>query len=123
MNDSLVVPLTISGFGLLTLFAALAILYGLIYLLTAVTGGRCPVASQEQADVDARPPAKELNQKRRAAVIAVALARAERARGSPPPAGDRVAIGMSRNGEPRGAWWMLHHQRRLALKPRTRRPR
>jgi Na+-transporting methylmalonyl-CoA/oxaloacetate decarboxylase gamma subunit len=123
MGDSLVVPLTVSGIGMLTLFLALAVLYGLIYLMTAVTRGRRQVDSKKQAGADTRPPEEGLSKKCRAAVIAVALARAERERGATSSSGDGAAAGITGSGRLRGPWWMFHHQRRLTLQPRARRPR
>jgi len=128
MDNSLVVPLTVSGVGMLTLFIALAILYGLIYLMTAVTRDRHQVEPQAHAEADMRSPKEGLRSRRRAAAIAVALARAECARVVPSLSRQGVTTSLSRDGvtrgrELRGPWWTLHHQRRLTLRPRARRPR
>jgi len=109
MDSPLTLALAVSGIGLLVLFAALAFLYVLMYAMTALIKDR-PSAKQEEpaptveTDESASPPA------RRAAVIAVALARAEleQSPASPPP-----ETGSS-------SWGQYHRRRLLDLNLRTR---
>ena len=109
MDNPLTLALTVSGMGLLILFAALAVLYGLMYAMTAFIKDR-PVAKQEEpaptveTDESASPAA------RRAAVIAVALARAELEQ-SPASALPETS------GSP---WGQYHRRRLLDLNLRTR---
>jgi hypothetical protein len=105
MDNPLIVSLIVSGIGMLMLFLALAFLYGLMYLMTALIKERTE-AEEQEARI----------RKRQAAVIAVALARAEL---------DLSPIGAPRAEEAAGvsAWWALHHQRQLALNTPTRRGR
>ena len=110
MDSPLTLALTVSGIGLLTLFAALAFLYVLMYAMTAFIKDRPSVKQEEpvpavEADESASPAA------RRAAVIAVALARAELEQS---PAGPLPA-------EVGGSPWGQYHRRRLLdLNLRTR---
>ena len=108
MDNPLTLALTVSGIGLLILFAALAVLYGLMYAMTALIKDR-PVEKQEEpapaVETESASPAA-----RRAAVIAVALARAELEQSSasaPPETG----------GSP---WGQYHRRRLLDLNLRTR---
>ncbi|MEJ2732953.1 MAG: hypothetical protein P8189_05165 [Anaerolineae bacterium] len=115
MENGLVVSLAVSGLGMLLLFTALALLYGLMYLMTSVLKdpGAAPVhAGPGEQSVPERKEAAT-----RAAVIAVALARA---RQEPSP------FGVPAEGEGMGAgeqrlevstWWALHHDRQLTHKP------
>lgn len=110
MDSPLTLALTVSGIGLLVLFAALAFLYGLMYAMTALIKDRPDVKREEPAptvetDESAAPTA------RRAAVIAVALARAELESN---PAGPLPAeVGSS-------PWGQYHRRRLLDLNLRTR---
>jgi hypothetical protein len=116
MDDPIVVSLFVSGIGMLMLFVALALLCGLMYLMTWITGLQAPTG--ERPDVTAgrgegdRQGAGDTergarNRRRQAAVIAVALARAEV---------DLSPIGASgAEGAGPSAWWALHHQRQLML--------
>jgi Na+-transporting methylmalonyl-CoA/oxaloacetate decarboxylase gamma subunit len=140
MDDPLVVSLVVSGIGMLTLFLALAILCGLMYLMTRITnirfikdrpeavageqgsrgaGEQGSRGAEEQRSKDAR---ERRAMQRRAAVIAVALARAEADRKRPL---DLSPIGAPGAGEAVGvsAWRALHHQRQLTLNLPTRRVR
>ncbi|HET92202.1 MAG TPA: hypothetical protein ENN99_15900, partial [Chloroflexi bacterium] len=83
MNSSILQALTISSIGLVMLFAALAMLYGLMYLMTAL------IKDREPPPVADRPARKEADSQRQVAAIAIALARAElelETRGPAPPA-------------------------------------
>ena len=109
MDSPLTLALTVSGIGLLVLFAALAFLYVLMYAMTALIKDR-PSAKQEEpaptVETESATPAA-----RRAAVIAVALARAEL---ESSPAGPLSA-------EVGGSPWGQYHRRRLLdLNLRTR---
>ncbi|RLC66849.1 MAG: hypothetical protein DRI48_03785 [Chloroflexi bacterium] len=112
MEHTLTTSLNITAVGMLTLFSALALLYGLMYLLTWITGLRTPTG--ERSDVEEPHPDNEKRRddpsKQRVAAIAVALARAE-----------LEAEVRTNVASPAGAtgkispWWALHHQRRLTL--------
>jgi len=109
MDNPLTLALTVSGIGLLILFAALAILYGLMYAMTALIKDRPNVEPEEpaptvEADESASPAA------RRAAVIAIALARAELEQS---PAGALPETGSN-------PWGQYHRRRLLDLNLRTR---
>jgi Na+-transporting methylmalonyl-CoA/oxaloacetate decarboxylase gamma subunit len=116
MDDPLVIALVVSGIGMVLLFVALAILYGLMYLMTAVIKDRAEGETQPANAQRKRPDRGQgaESRKRRAAAIAVALARAEL---ESSPAG-----GSGAEAPPQvSAWRAYHHQRRLALNQRTRR--
>lgn len=116
MANSIVIAIVISCLGLLLLFLALLILYGLMYGMTSVLkepvpGPQAP-ARQEQA------AAAETTTIYQAVAIAVALARARQAPGpAGPEAGSDVAG--TRAVSP---WWTLHHGRQLTHTSPSRRP-
>ena len=126
MDNPIVVSLFVSGIGMLMLFVALTLLYGLMYLMTWITS--LQASADERQDVKAgqgegdRQGAGGTEQgardrKRQAAAIAVALARAEL---------DLSPVSTSTSGaEEAGpsAWWALHHQRQLIRGVPTRRTR
>ena len=104
MDNPVIVSLIVSGVGMVLLFIALGILYGLMYLMTAVIKDRpADVFSGASADEETVEKIDEAKQK--VAVIAVALARAERETFAPsaPP-------------EEASPWWTLHLQRQLTTK-------
>jgi hypothetical protein len=105
MNTPIVVSLVVSGIGMLMLFVALAVLYGLMVLMTRVTGTHPPVQDRPE-------PQKMGSERRQAAVIGVALARAEQ---------DLRPTGATEARETASAWRALHHQRRLTRNTPTRR--
>ena len=72
MDNPIIISLAISGIGMLMLFLALTLLYGLMYLMTWVTG----ISLRPKVQPDAEEERGE-NLKQRVAAIAVALARAE----------------------------------------------
>ncbi len=72
MDNPIIISLVVSGIGMLTLFLALTLLYALMYLMTWITNISIRPKSQPDAD---EQQMKSL--KRRAAAIAVALARTE----------------------------------------------
>ncbi len=75
MEDPLVISLVVTGIGMLMLFLALAFLYGLMMLMTALIRDRPEAGGRKQ---EARSERQEAGSGRqRAAVIGVALARAE----------------------------------------------
>ena len=109
MDDPLITALSVTGIGMLVLFVALVFLYGLMYLLTEFTKDRTATATEEK---DGRGAAEQHEMRRRAAVIAVALARAEQGLGG---YGRPEALGSA------GPWhaeqgrvspWRAHHQQR-----------
>jgi Na+-transporting methylmalonyl-CoA/oxaloacetate decarboxylase gamma subunit len=112
MDSPIVISLVASGIGMLMLFLALAFLYGLIYLMTVLTKDRPEVETEEQGRKGGTEEQRAM--RRQAAVIGVALARAER---------DLATAGASGTEEPANAWRALHHQRQLMLNLRTRRTR
>jgi len=130
-------PLAISGIGMLVLFLALALLYGLMYALTGLTRKRPEVGAKEEGSAAALPSTAEgaaalpstmegaaalMSEsvlRRRAAAIAVALARAEREL-------PRATAGVAEEDTGRGRispWRALHHQRQLARNLPPRRAR
>ena len=122
MENSLVVSLAVTGIGMLALFLALALLYGMMYGMTALIRERPKSGDGERASMGGgnKEAAEEDGvMQRRAAAIAVALARAECelcATGLP---------GAEDSASPRAPspWWALHHSRQLAPHLPTRRVR
>ena len=121
MENLFVVSLVVSGLGMLLLFIALAILYGLMYLMTAVLRDR--TAAPGQAEPEGQRVAGGEEAADRATVIGVALARARQ---------EQSPVGVPAMGEGTGAdaqrlevsaWWALHHDRQLTHRPNTRRNR
>lgn len=125
MDNPLVVSLIVTGIGMAMLFLALAILYGLMVLMTGVIRDRGAGSSdQGSGSSDQGLGSREQGERGeaaggerarwRAGVIGVALARAEQeldAGGLPGPAGTA------------SAWRALHQQRQLTLSLRPRRSR
>ncbi len=112
-NSPLVTSLIVSGIGMLFLFLALALLVGLMYLMTAFIKDRPkPVLPPggEKEDATSKGAQEWGLMQRRAAVIAVALARAEQALSATtvPPVEEAVT-----------AWQTLHRQRQLTMRLRT----
>lgn len=129
MDNPIVISLLVSGIGMLMLFLALALLYGLMYLMTALvkdrpdgeaeeqrgrgveerrsggTEGQGGRGAEGQKDRGAR---KQAAMRRRVAVIGIALARAE--------------LELSSAGLPeieaRPSPWQQYHRHRL-LNPHT----
>ena len=113
METSLVVSLAVTGIGMLVLFLALALLYGMMVGMTALIRERPKAGDGERGSMGVgkkEAVEKDSAMRRRAAAIAVALARAEcELRASGPP-GAEVSVG-PRAPSP---WWALHHGRQLA---------
>ncbi len=108
MENLLVVSLLITVIGMTLLFIALAILYGMMYLMTAVLRDPAPApteAAEEPTGTEQEQPAVL-----RAAAIAVALARAQQETPGVPPVAETGGGDGSR-------WWLLHHIRRLTAQP------
>lgn len=109
MDNPVVIALVVSGIGMLLLFLALTLLCGLMYLMTWATAAPTPVEDQSEGDKEAGSRGREVGeQKRRAALIAVSLARAEQEL-SPVYASEawdaeRPVVG----------WRVFHRQRQLA---------
>ncbi len=119
MDHPLTTSLVVSGIGMLLLFAALAFLCGLMYLMTAFIKDR-PEAEEQEASGEERKASGEEREMgikaRRAAAIAVALARAElEMRPISAPGADEAGD--------LSAWRALHQQRQLSLNQPTRRGR
>jgi hypothetical protein len=127
LDNELFLALFITAVGMTLLFLSLGLFYGLLSLMTRVfkdhpTGsGGPPAKPKAPVKVATREPeVPEASDRLRAAVVAVALARAEAARGSegaaPRAEGDAAGLEASR-------WWSLHHQRRMDCHAATRRAR
>jgi hypothetical protein len=111
MDDPIVISLVVSGAGLLMLFLALAFLCVLIYLMTWITNGQ--VFTRDRPGGEGRGIRGDVGSRRwQAAVIGVALARAEQEFAGPPKTGETFT-----------PWRALHHQRQLTLNRSTRRIR
>ena len=108
MENPLTTALVVSGIGLLMLFAALAFLYGLIYAMTVIFKDR-PGVEKEGSAPAAEADGWAARAKRRVAVAAVALARAE-LESSP---ADSPEVGIS-------PWGQYHLYRLLGLTLRGR---
>ena len=116
MDNPIIISLVVSGIGMLMLFLALVFLYGLMYLMTTLIKDRPEAGAGERDKVGVweAPPNRVGTEeqgamRRRAAVIAVALARAEQEQVIPPavpPMGGEGAV---------NCWRALHHQRQLTL--------
>ena len=118
MNNPLAISLIVTGIGMAMLFLAVALLYGLMVLMTEVIRDRGAGSSDQGSGIREQGVGEEAagmeRARWRAAVIGVALARAEQepgALGLPGPAGTP------------SAWRVLHHQRQLTLSLRPRRTR
>jgi Na+-transporting methylmalonyl-CoA/oxaloacetate decarboxylase gamma subunit len=103
MDHPLLTALTVSGIGLLALFLALLLLYGLMLLMTTLLR-ECPAPEAPEATEDAT------QSRLRAAAIAVALARAAEERHPPVPAPE----------EGPSPWRQVHLQRALNRNPSVR---
>ena len=109
MNNPLHTSLVVTGIGMLALFLALFLLYGLMYLMTTVLKDRpsrviSPAETEEElADHD--------NERLVAAAIAIALARAEL---------ELMGATIPTPGVGASAWRTLHHQRHLSSSLRNR---
>ena len=110
MDSTLTIALVVSGLGLLLLFAALAFLYGLMYAMTALIKDR-PSAQRKEPAPAVQADGGTARAAHRAAVIAVALARAEM---ESRPVGPLPAEAGS------SSWGQYHRQRLLNLNRRTR---
>jgi hypothetical protein len=105
MARTLVTALVVSGLGMLALFLAMCLLYGLMYGMTAfIKGPSTTSALTEGGNSASLGDDSEAGARRRAAAIAVALARAEL---------DGGAIDASETDEAASAWWTLHQQNQL----------
>lgn len=117
MENPLAVSLAISGLGISLLFLTLILFYGLLSLMTAALRERRRPSAHAAEGNDERSGGEEATIQ--AAVIAVAMARAQAERGAEflgAPAADLAAgAGLV------SPWWTLHHQRQLARNPQSRR--
>ena len=102
MDDPLTISLVVTGIGMLALFVALALLYGLMYLMTAVIKDR-PEKEAEAEAVD-RGADEERANRLRAAIVGVALARAEREMSVAPAPEEKETV---------SPWRAFHHHRQL----------
>lgn len=107
MDNPLIISLVVTGIGMLMLFLALTLLYGLMYLMMAFIKDRAVAGAEERRSKEAGEWAA---MRRRAAVIAVALARAEQELSASPP---EAEAGLS-------PWRQYHHHRLLSLTLRKR---
>ncbi len=100
MDNPIAISLIVAGIGMLVLFLALAFLYGLMVLMTALIKDRPEAGAEEQRS-------REAEVKRRAAAIGVALARAELELSS---VGPSAAESESETG---ASPWQQYHRHRL----------
>ncbi len=107
MDNPLLLSWIVAGAGLLLLFLALAFLYGLMTLMTALVRDR---PGEEKGEQEARRQEAML---RRAAAIGVALARAEQETGLIPAPEKEIT----------SPWWTFHHHRQLTSNRHTGRIR
>ena len=131
MDDPLTISLVVTGIGMLMLFLALAVLYGLMVLMTRMTDIRGLIKERPEAETGEqgskgaggrRQEARD--GKRRAAVIGVALARAERKLSEAgAPGAEEAASSWHASSWRVSPWRALHHQRQLTPSLRTRRGR
>ena len=113
MDNPIVISLVVSGIGMLMLFLALALLYGLMYLMTALVKDRPEGEAEGQGGREAegqkdRGARKQTAMRQRVAVIGVALARAEL---------ELCSAGLPEI-EARPSPWQQYHRHRL-LNPHT----
>ncbi len=114
MARTLVTALVVSGLGMLALFLAMCLLYGLMYGMTAFIKHPSTPAPDEGGD-SASPGDREAEARRRAAAIAVALARAEQ---------DVGPVEAPETDEGVSAWWTLQQHNQLTRgRPRHAAPR
>jgi Na+-transporting methylmalonyl-CoA/oxaloacetate decarboxylase gamma subunit len=111
MENPLVISLVVTGIGMLMLFFALAVLYGLMYLMTTLIKDRPEAGEAEQEATGEKQGTRSGEPeagdgRRRAAVIGVALARAELELSQ--AVAPEVQAGPS-------AWQQYHRQRVLDL--------
>ena len=125
MDSPVVTALVITGIGVPMLFLALAMLCGLMYALTALTRegreegykGEGEEGNKEGRKQGYKGEAGEQDLARqRAAIVGVALARAEAECGRP----SRPEVKETQSASHVSPWWTLHHQRQLARQPHTR---
>jgi Na+-transporting methylmalonyl-CoA/oxaloacetate decarboxylase gamma subunit len=108
MENPLYVSLVVTGIGMAMLFLALALLYGLMVLMTALIKDRPEATGRQEVAV---PDADERVLRTRAAVVAVALARAEL---------EMSAAASPAGGSGWGPWRQVHTQRLLDRSVRKR---
>jgi Na+-transporting methylmalonyl-CoA/oxaloacetate decarboxylase gamma subunit len=115
VQNLIVTTLVVGVIGLLMLFLALLILYGLMYWMTSVLKAPLPEATFSAREEPSAP--EESTAIYRAAAIVVALARARQGPGtaSATRGGDAADTGSV------SSWWVLHHDRQLTHTPHTRR--
>jgi Na+-transporting methylmalonyl-CoA/oxaloacetate decarboxylase gamma subunit len=122
VDSSITSALMIALIGMTLLFLSLIFFYGLLSLLTAVIKDR-PAPDRHtregksgDGEMKARP-----EEVLRAAVVAVALARAE---AEERPDLTTTSVPGAASAEPAvSPWWSLHHQRQLGVNPSPRRSR
>jgi Na+-transporting methylmalonyl-CoA/oxaloacetate decarboxylase gamma subunit len=121
MENPLTISLAVTGIGMLMLFLALTLLYGLMVLMTRMTATRGRIIERPEAisrDQGSRGAQEQGAMRRRAAVIGVALARAEQHTSEVGALGAEEKAASSWRLSP---WRALHHQRQLTPSPRARR--
>lgn len=124
MDSPVVTALVITGIGVPMLFLALAMLCGLMYALTALTRERRGEREGEgkegykeggEEGYDGEAGEQDLA-RQRAAIVGIALARAEAEGGRP----SRPEVKETPSPGRVSPWWTLHHQRQLGRQPHTR---
>lgn len=125
MDDSLLTALIITVVGMSLLFLFLVLFYGLLALLAAVFKDRPSTATEpatgSEGTGDGTGTEGLEDAVIRAAVVAVALARAEAEGYSGPGAAADSAEAVDDSQV--SAWWSLHHQRQVTVTPGSRRSR
>lgn len=110
MDDPLTISLVMTGVGMALLFAALSVLYGLMYLMTALIRDRdATSAPSESAEVEEAADQPLHEARLRAAAIAVALARAQ-----------TEVLGPTTPPVEASPWWTLHLHRQMTQQTRPR---
>jgi len=113
MDNPIVVSLVVSGIGMLMLFLALVFLYGLMYLMTTFIKDRPGVeekGSMGEGGCGSVGVEERKAMRRRAAVIAVALARAEP---------ELRSAGLPEIETSPSPWQQYHRHRLLNMNKRT----
>lgn len=125
MDNSLLTALIISVIGMTLLFLSLILFYGLLLLLAAIFRDKPSTLPQQAVGGedagDGGGGGGPEDARIQAAIVAVALARAEAEAATLPAvvvAPEGVAADQSVS-----AWWSLHHQRQITTNPDTRRSR
>ncbi len=111
MASLLITSVVVSGLGMLMLFVAMTVLYGLMYGMARLIKDGRQAEEQRTRRAEEQERGKARGRRRQAAVIAIALARAQQ---------EMSLVGARRTEERISAWWTLHHHRQLTRNRRAR---